>query len=426
MIQIVPALKADLADVLITNELAARPTRLPNYAGEAAALCALANLSADSPRAVLQLLADKVVELTGAHSSGISISEMSGDQPIFRWHANGGGFASCVGSTMPRYNSPCGTVLDRNATLLMHRPERHFPFAPPPPHPIVEVLLVPFCDGNTPIGTVWAMAHDKEKTFDNEDRRLLMSLSSFAASAVKNLKHLDLLEDSKARLIKESQQKTDFLALLSHELRNPMGPILSATELMLLRATPADLSVLNIIARQSKQLLRIIDDLLDVSRAHTNKMELRKTNVNLLDIIDTAIESSRANIASHLHKLRVTQPREAIYLNADSSRMTQVIVNLLNNACRYTPDNGEIAVIIKKADDWVTIGVNDSGIGIPHDMLERVFDMFVQAGTRQAGGLGIGLTLVKCIIELHGGSIHVNSRGENLGSEFVVRLPMEG
>jgi signal transduction histidine kinase len=153
-------------------------------------------------------------------------------------------------------------------------------------------------------------------------------------------------------------------------------------------------------------------------------MELRKTKVNLLDIIDTAIESSRANIASRRHKLRVLQPDEPIYLSVDDSRMTQVIVNLLNNACRYTPDDGNIAVILKKDGDCVTISVNDSGIGIPHDMQARVFDMFVQAGTRPAGGLGIGLTLVKCIVELHGGSIDVKSPGENLGSEFVVRLPM--
>ncbi len=424
MIQLVETSRASLADVLITNQLGARPTRLPDYAGEAATLRALVNRLAESPHAVLQLLADKIIELTGAQSSGVSISEMDGDEPVFRWHATGGEFAPFVGSTMPRHDSPCGTVLDQNAPLLMRWPERHFPFAPP--HPIVEVLLVPFYEGKIPIGTVWAIAHDKQKTFDSEDRRLLTSLSSFAASAVKSLKNLALLEDGKSRVSEESQQKTEFLAMLSHELRNPIGPILMAAHVMRNHSVeaPADRGMLGIITRQSKQLERIIDDLMDVSRAATNKMELRKTRVNLLDIVDTAIESSRANIDLRRHSLRVVQPDRALYLTADSTRMTQVIANLLNNACRYTPEGGDIALVIKPDGDDVTIAVKDNGIGIAREMLERIFEMFVQAGTPHAGGLGIGLTLVKRVVELHGGSIKVNSLGENLGSEFVIRLPL--
>ena len=287
-------------------------------------------------------------------------------------------------------------------------------------------MLVPFYDGKIPIGTVWAVAHDKQKTFDSEDRRLLTSLSGVAASAVKNLKNLELLEDGKSRVSRESQQKTEFLALLSHELRNPIGPILMAAHVMRNHPAdaPADRGMLNIITRQSKQLERIIDDLMDVSRAATNKMEMRKASVNLLDIVGTAIESSRASIDLRRHSLRVVQPDGAVYLKADSTRMTQVIANLLNNACRYTPEGGDIALVIKPDGDEVTIAVKDNGIGIAHEMLERIFEMFVQAGTQPAGGLGIGLTLVKRVVELHGGSIKVKSLGENLGSEFVVRLPL--
>ena len=120
--------KASLREVLITDKLAARVPRRPDYAGEAAALCALASRLSESPQTVLNMLAEKVVELTGAHSSGISIAEKVGDQEVFRWHATGGEFAPFVGATMPRYDSPCGTVLACNETLLMREPERHFPF----------------------------------------------------------------------------------------------------------------------------------------------------------------------------------------------------------------------------------------------------------------------------------------------------------
>jgi PAS domain S-box-containing protein len=229
--------------------------------------------------------------------------------------------------------------------------------------------------------------------------------------------------------LREANTRKDaFLATLAHELRNPLAAMRNAAELLTLPDTNA---VMNqraqaIIQRQLKQLVRLVDDLLDVSRISRGQLQLRITRTTLADVIRTAVESASLAIGTAAQQLRVLLPDQPIALDADSERLSQVFVNLLTNATKYTPAGGEITISATVDADHVTVAVSDTGTGIPPDMLESVFGMFTQVHSdrdRAFGGLGIGLTLVRSMVELHGGTVTAESRGADQGSTFRVRLP---
>ena len=225
-----------------------------------------------------------------------------------------------------------------------------------------------------------------------------------------------------------ARRKDEFLAMLSHELRNPLAPI--RTGLDLLRAAPLPATVAQvrtIMERQVGQLTRLVDDLLEVSRISSGKIELRRETVDLGTVVASGLETSRGAIEAAHHTLEVTLPREPLYVDADLVRLTQVVANLLNNAAKYTNAGGSIALEARRENGHAVISVRDNGIGISAELLPRVFDMFAQADRARSGsGLGVGLTLVKRLVELHGGEVHARSAGPGQGSEFVVRLPLRG
>ncbi|HET8947354.1 MAG TPA: ATP-binding protein [Candidatus Polarisedimenticolia bacterium] len=221
--------------------------------------------------------------------------------------------------------------------------------------------------------------------------------------------------------------KDEFLATLAHELRNPLAPIRNAVQILKVRgAQEAELAWgREVIERQVGQMARLLDDLLDVSRIGRNKFELRLSRVPLRDILQAAVETSRPLIAESRHALEVVLPEVPLYLDADPARLTQVFLNLLNNAARYTQEGGRIRLHCEARGAEVTITVSDTGVGIVPEMLPRIFDMFAQAetGERARPGLGVGLALARSLVELHGGSIEARSAGLQRGSTFVVRLP---
>jgi PAS domain S-box-containing protein len=232
-----------------------------------------------------------------------------------------------------------------------------------------------------------------------------------------------------AELSEADRRKNEFLAMLAHELRNPLAPIRNALQIVQLSQGNAEavLSVSEMMERQIAQLVRLVDDLLDVSRISRGKIELRRERVELGAIIQQAVETSRPAIECARHNLTVTLPLQPVYLEADPIRLAQVFSNLLNNSCKYTEPDGRISVTAERKGSDVVIAVNDSGVGIPPEMLPKVFDIFTQVDKsleRSQGGLGIGLTLVQRIVELHGGTVTASSAGTDKGSEFVVRLPM--
>ena len=224
------------------------------------------------------------------------------------------------------------------------------------------------------------------------------------------------------------RSKDEFLATLAHELRNPLAPIRNALEIMRLTHEPQTLeSARHIIERQLKQMIHLVDDLLDISRITQGKIELRPERVDLFTVLQNAVETSRPLVEARRQELTLRlPPAESLTVRADATRLVQVIANLLNNAAKYTPEGGRITLGAWRDAGQAVVTVEDSGMGIPAPMLPRVFDMFAQVDRgieRTQGGLGIGLALVKKLVEMHGGSVHAESKGENRGSRFTIRLP---
>ena len=216
--------------------------------------------------------------------------------------------------------------------------------------------------------------------------------------------------------------------MLAHELRNPLAPIRNAVEI--LRQSGGDEQKVKpateMMQRQVGQMVRLVDDLLDVSRISRGKIELRKEPVELASVVHHAVEAVRPLCESMDHELTVTLPPQPMYLNADPTRLAQVVGNLLNNACKFTEKGGRIRLTVEQEGEQAVIRVQDTGIGIAAEQLPRIFEMFTQVDTsleRSRDGLGIGLTLVKKLVEMHGGTVEARSAGVGQGSEFVVRLP---
>jgi signal transduction histidine kinase len=592
-----------LEAVVVTGELARRPTRPAESQAESQALVDLMKTLKESNGNVLQELADTAMRLCRAHSAGVSIAEEEAGQAVLRWHGAAGRWAPFLMGTMPRGASPSGAVLDRNAPLLMSYPERHFPYTMGSVPPLAEVLLVPFQVEQVSVGTVWVVSHDGSREFDREDLRLLRSLSEFASLAYQvirqsrqarealarehagskllqaisaglvrenetnalyeqildaaititqsdfasmqmlggagdelrllawrgfhprsalfwQLVHIDsgtscgqalrtgkrfiisdceshepvagtpdleeyrrsgiravqstplssrtgqlvgvlsthwsepheptaselqlfdvlarlaadLLERAKTEqeLREVDRRKDEFLAVLSHELRNPLAPL--STGLELLRRPDFDSGqaghIHSMMRRQLSHLVRLVDDLLDLSRINRNKINLRCAPLDIRAVIEASVELSKPLVEQRRHSLRVEHPEVSVVVHGDQERLTQVIANLLSNAAKYMSPNGTIHVGYGCEAGNAVIRIQDTGYGIPAEQLETIFEMFNQVPEHRArgesSGLGIGLALSRRLVELHQGSITVRSEGIDRGSEFLVRLPLLG
>ena len=240
----------------------------------------------------------------------------------------------------------------------------------------------------------------------------------------------DLTQRRHAESLADTAQRMhEFIAMLAHELRNPLAPIRNAVALMGKKGLgdPILESMRQTIDRQTVHLTRILEELLDVNRISRGEFSIAKESVDLNDVIMRAAETSRPSIDAQGHRLEISIPEESIFVLGDLVRLTQVVVNLLNNAAKYTPQGGQIWLRLDVRNNDVEIRVKDSGKGIKQDNLERVFDLFVQLepnSNNTLGGLGVGLALVRRVVELHGGSVQARSDGAGQGSEFVVRLPL--
>ncbi|MGH8666149.1 MAG: hybrid sensor histidine kinase/response regulator, partial [Burkholderiales bacterium] len=240
--------------------------------------------------------------------------------------------------------------------------------------------------------------------------------------------NIDITDAREAReaLREADRRKDEFLATLAHELRNPLAPIRNAVQLLKLSAVdhPAVRTVQDIMDRQVDHMVRLIDDLLDVSRITRGKLALRRQSVELTRVVQQAVETSRPNIRQ---QFTVSLPSDPIHLHGDAVRLSQVLANLLNNAAKYTEPDGRIALTAALEGDEVCIRISDSGIGIDPEQLPNLFQMFSQARpalARSEGGLGIGLSLARSLVEMHGGTIAAHSAGLDKGSELSVRLPV--
>ncbi|HVK13626.1 MAG TPA: ATP-binding protein [Gemmataceae bacterium] len=229
----------------------------------------------------------------------------------------------------------------------------------------------------------------------------------------------------------EDRRKTEFLALLAHELRNPLAPLRNALQVMRLagddRASAERTQAM--MERQLQHLIRLVDDLLDVSRISQGKLQLRRERLSLSAVVGGALDVCRQVVEQHGHQLTVALPDEPVEVDADRTRLAQVVCNLLTNAAKYSEPGNRIWLTARREEDEAVVVVRDEGIGIPPPMLTRVFEMFTQVDRsleKSHGGLGVGLGIVKRLVEMHGGAVEARSEGEGRGSEFVVRLPVAG
>ena len=288
-------------------------------------------------------------------------------------------------------------------------------------HGEVEVRFRHFRTGDA----IW-MAYKVLVLTDDDGRPNAFATVSQNVSERRHM--LDEVRELAANLSEADRRKNEFLATLAHELRNPLAPISNAVQVLRRRDVRdgAVESSAELLERQVAQMSRLVDDLIDMSRITSGRIELRKERVDLSTVVNQAVETTRAQYRSMGQDLTITMPEDPVILNADPARLTQVIGNLLNNACKFSNRGGKVWLTVKPENGDVELRVRDQGIGMTPDEIPRVFDMFTQLDTsaeRSRDGLGIGLTLVRTLVELHDGSVTVHSEGRGQGSEFIVRLP---
>jgi len=268
------------------------------------------------------------------------------------------------------------------------------------------------------ISTHWRQPHQPSE----RDWRLFDILVRQAADLIERRRAEEALREADRR-------KDEFIAMLSHELRNPLAPIRNVVSLLKEDAPELRAQACGILERQVAHLVRLVDDLLDVSRVTRGMLGLQTCEVELAAVVANAVEASRPLIDAAAHQLEVDLPHGPIRALGDPVRLAQVVTNLLNNAARYTPRGGRIRLALRNGGAQATISVRDSGVGIDAQTLPRIFEMFSQGErtrVRFPGGLGIGLALARRLAELHGGTIEAASEGPGKGAEFTLRLPLAG
>jgi PAS domain S-box-containing protein len=293
----------------------------------------------------------------------------------------------------------------------------------PAPH---SVMAVPLRARGENFGALTLARNDASQPYDERDLQFATEVGRRASVAIENARLYATARRDRAAAEEASRAKDQFLAVLGHELRNPLAPIATALRLMALRAGDACISERAIIERQVQHMTRLVDDLLDVSRITRGKVELRRRPVEIADVIAKAVEIASPALEQKQHRLEVDTPTSGLAVNGDAGRLAQVFANLLTNSAKYTPPYGDVYVRATRDKKTVRVSVRDTGTGIAPEVLPHIFEVFVQGARRDAvrAGLGLGLAIVRSLTELHGGRVEASSDGPNLGSEFVVELPL--
>jgi signal transduction histidine kinase/CheY-like chemotaxis protein len=379
---------------------------------------------------LLDILAREAMQLVGA-GGGLAGLRTAEGMACHRYFRNGESvpFEGC----WPRGHGLPGWVLDHGRPYLTNDARADAAVDPKlrERFDVRAAACTPILDSHGEVLGFFEV-HDKAGgEFTDGDRERLVAVAQSAAVAIQNALAYRNLQEAQHALKEADRHKNEFLATLAHELRNPLAPIRNA--LHLLGLAKGDAAVAErarvMMERQVGQMVRLIDDLLDVSRITRGKLELRTERVELARVVESAVETCRPLIQASGHELTLALPAEPVHLEADGTRLAQVFANLLNNSAKYTPPGGRIALAAEVHSGSLVATVRDTGIGIPREMLGRVFDMFTQVDqtlVKTSGGLGIGLTLVKRLVEMHHGTIEAHSDGPGRGSTFVVRLPVRG
>jgi signal transduction histidine kinase/ActR/RegA family two-component response regulator len=441
--------QARAASVLVTHDFNRRPVRAADHVAENQVLIALAQALSGPHDALLHSFADAARGLCNAGSAGISLLEARAGRPLFRWLAVAGLCADLAGRTTSRDECPCGITLTLGGSQLFVHPQDHFPCLRDVEPAVAEVLVTPIPAAEGPHGVIWVMSHDPQHRFDPEDARLLTHIASFAGAALTHLnarrranEEADEAQAAHALLEQTEQRREEFIAMLGHELRNPMSPIESAitASKQLCADNDEAVGVLIVAERQMRHLRTLVDDLLDAARLKHGKVAIRHSNTSLNEIVFDAVTAVNHHIEARKHTLTLHGINDNVFVHADHVRLSQVLGNLLSNAAKYTPVGGHIEVVVEPARDRtpqgaatsdhegiVTITVKDDGVGIAADVLPHVFELFAQSpssNARAEGGLGIGLAVAKRMVELHHGTIAIESAGAGHGTTVTLRLPI--
>jgi PAS domain S-box-containing protein len=395
-----------------------------------AAEAALTIHSAGTLDSVLRVVAEEAVRIIGAHQAVSSLtvgddwSQSINTVVLSDKYANWRGYdARPTGAGV--YSLVCQT--DRplrltQAELEAHPAWRNLSGEEGRHPPLQGLLAAPFVSrGGKNLGVI-QLSDKREGDFTESDEAVLVQLAHIASVAIENARLYGELRE-------QDRRKDEFLALLAHELRNPLAPLSNGLQVMRLAGT--DAAALSqpraMMERQLAHMVRLVDDLLDVSRITLGKMELRRNRIALADAVASALETARPLIDAAGHTLSVELPAEPVLIDGDVTRLAQVFANLLSNSARYTAHGGRISLTAERQGGSALVRVRDNGIGIPAESLGSIFDMFSQVDRsieRSTGGLGIGLALVKGVVEMHGGSVVAESPGPGKGSTFTVRLPV--
>lgn len=418
-----PAPSATLDDILITPLLAQRAIPARDIVAEHAALTDLIGETAGESPHLLQRLVDLAVELCDAGSAGVSLLESAPadtSQGVFRWVAMSGLYHKYEGGTTPEGFSPCGTCLSRGTPQLYREPARLYTYLDEATPPIVEGLVIPLRSRGASLGTIWIVSHDPRRMFTARDVAVMTSLADFTSTAL-------VMQRAREAAESANRAKDEFLAGVSHELRRPLTAIVGWSELLLAgRSSPAmaarAIEALHANARRQQDM---IDDLLDASRAVTGTLQLNEVKTDLTGIIRSAIDMT-AHAAEQNGVEVTTMVEGALPFHGDPERLLQIVGNLLSNAIKFTPSGGRVTVMSEVTPTSVELSIRDTGSGIAPHMVPVIFDAFRKAdasSTRRNSGLGLGLTIARRLVELHGGTLTAQSDGEGCGALFRVNLP---
>jgi signal transduction histidine kinase/CheY-like chemotaxis protein len=439
------------AGVLRTADLNDRPARAPDHAAEVRTLVTVAGAQTGRRDTLLQAIADAALAACRAGSAGISLLETTSEgEAVFRWRAVAGACADFEGKTTMWAECPCSITLELGAPQLFVEPHTHFRSLREAGATITEGIVTPIptrCAGSRQLGAIWVASHD-EHQFDREDVRLLDNLAVLAGAALTLLDAQQAAEAEAAaaqharRALEDAAHRRDeFIAMLGHELRNPMAPIDSSIAALKLLCAGDDRAtdVLAIAQRQMRQLRTLVDDLLDAARLRHGKLAIKYSRTSLNEIVYDAITALKHHIDARKHRLVIVGLEQPVHVRADHVRLSQVVGNLLSNAAKYTPAGGTLQLRVQIEADrtsndpatdtggMVSIIIEDNGVGMSHEALAHVFELFAQSPSsmrRSEGGLGIGLAVAKRLVELHGGTIALDSLGVGRGITVSLRLPI--
>ena len=414
---------AVLDDIIITPLLAQRTIPPRDIVAEHSALTDLvAEAAGDSPH-LLQRLVDLAVELCDAGSAGVSLLEPASSaapEGVFRWVAMSGLYREYVGGTTPEAFSPCGTCLRLGTPQLYREPARLYTYLAAATPPIVEGLVIPLRSRGECLGTIWIVSHDQTRRFTAGDVAIMTSLADFTSAALVMQRARDAAESA-------NRAKDEFLAIVSHELRRPLTAIVGwSAHLLAGRSSPAvaarAIEALHTNARRQQDM---IDDLLDASRSGSGTLRLRESDADLAAIVWAAIDLSVDSAAEKGVEL-APDVADSLPFRGDPDRLLQVVGNVINNAVKFTPPGGRVAITTEVTPTSVDVSIRDTGIGIAPHLVAVVFDAFRKidgSSTQRSTGLGLGLTIAKKLAELHGGTLTAQSDGGGRGALFRVSLP---